>query len=136
MCTCWGFPVPGFKPGDPMCYGNIIHQETTLKCGVTLTHETKWNLAWEGESKLTESYDPSTCSTAKYPAPQGTFWARSDGKMYSHLHVHKMAGLRCAIGIPSMCPAKTFVVINSGYNRKKQDTQTPQSVPEWAVHGL
>ncbi|XP_076193727.1 uncharacterized protein LOC143160061 [Aptenodytes patagonicus] len=135
-CICWGFSVPGFKPGDPMCYGNIINQETALKCGVTLTHETKWNLAWEGEAELAESHDPSTCSTAKYPAPQGTFWACSNGKMYSHLHVHKMAGLRCAIGIPSMCPSKTFDFINSGYNRKKQDTQKPQSAPEWAVHGV
>ena len=135
MCICWGFPVLVFKPRDPMCYGNIVNRETMLKCRVTLTHKTKWNFAWEGETKLTEPYDPSTCSTAKYPAPQGAFWACSGGKTYSHLHVHEMAGLRCTVGIPSMCPSRTFDFIDPKYNRRKWDVQTPQAAPEW-VRGV
>ncbi|KAM6097707.1 uncharacterized protein LJ206_000963 [Theristicus caerulescens] len=93
MCICWGFPVTRFKPGDPMSNGIIANSETAIKCGVTLTHEAKWNFAWEGGVAITEPQDPSTCSTAKYPAPQGTLWACSDGKMYSHLHVYEMAGI-------------------------------------------
>ncbi|KAM6077424.1 uncharacterized protein LJ206_008052 isoform 1-T1 [Theristicus caerulescens] len=136
MCICWGFPVTGFKPGDPMCNGTIANSETAIKCGVTLTHEAKWNFAWEGGVAITEPHDPSTCSSAKYPAPQGTLWACSDGKMYSHLHVYEMAGLRCTIGVPSMCPSKTFHFNNPEYNRRKRDVQAPQTAPEWAVRGV
>ena len=117
-----------------MCNGTITSRETALKCGVPLTHEIKRSIAWDGETRGAEPYDPATCSTAKYPAPQGTFWACSDGKMYSHLHIHQMAGLRCTIGIPSVCPSRTFD-FNPEYNRRKRDVQTPQAAPEW-VRGI
>ena len=136
MCTCWGFPVPGFKPRDPRCKGPITSRKTALKCGVTLTHETKWNLVWKGEIGITKSYDPLTCSTTRYPSPQGTFWACSNGKMYSHLHVHEMAGLRCTIGVPTMCPSRVFNFSVPHHNRRRRESDGPEERPEWAVRGV
>ena len=50
---------------------------------VSLTIKTKWNFVREGKEK---NCDLSTRSTVQYPAPQGPFWACSDGKFYFTLN--------------------------------------------------
>lgn len=71
------------------------------------------------------------CPQAKYLALQGTVWACSDGKMYSHLNVYDMAGLVCTVSIPSMCPSRTFSYMSHHNNRVQRSRNSPTRAQEW-----
>ncbi|XP_029867980.1 uncharacterized protein LOC115340467 [Aquila chrysaetos chrysaetos] len=128
MCTCWGYPNFGYRNRDNQCNQITNNVNIWLKCGIPINHFPRHKV---GEDNQIPRGDAATCQNALYAAPEGTVWGCSDGKMYSHLNVIKQAGLRCGLGIPTMCPRRIFKYTTPPIHRKKRELDDPSSTQKW-----
>lgn len=57
-------------------------------------------------------------------------------KVYSHGNIYEQAGIRCSVGLPTMCPFAMFHFSAPHHGRNRQESQGPQARPDWAVYSV
>lgn len=134
-CTCWGYPSKGWKHKDKSCNTTDLNQG--VDCGLPHTHYPIKGTALNTKPRVVilNNTDNYNCKTSIYPAPLELAWGCSDGKFYSYLTLEYHAGLKCGVGIPSLCPSRVFK-FSAPTKRACREVEPPKERPGWAVHGV
>lgn len=92
---CWGYLSYGFRNSDPWCNATLTNATLSLECVVPTSRGPEHQRVWDRDLQGTwvPQDDFYQCFTMLYPAPRGTLWGCSDGKMDSHLTVFGHASL-------------------------------------------